>query len=339
MELSLANNAAEGVWFMLQPIRPVLLDGDLYLPGVDLWLDPLNRRTTAFISHAHADHVRSRHGSVICTPETAALIRLRLKKFKATPLAFGQTLQRKGYTIRLLSAGHIFGSAQLVVEAPNWRFVYTGDFKMTGSLTCPPIEVLPAECVLMESTFAHERYCFPSVEALRERIVAFAQDTLAQGKTPVLLGYAVGKGPELVRILQEGRVPVVAGSEIARVVEVYARQGVDFEPLESWWGRRREAALVMTPYAWARTVRNRDEWRVAMVTGWATDQPTFDSLKYDTMIPLSDHADWPGLWEYIERARPRETYVIHGRAWPFARALRAKGYEARALMIEQDEQP
>lgn len=323
---------------MLQPIRPVLHDGDLYLPVIDLWLDPRHRRTAAFISHAHADHVCCRHGSVICTPETAALSRLRFKRFQATTLAFGQTLQRRGYTIRVLPAGHIFGSAQLVVESPRWRFVYTGDFKMTESLTCPPIKVLPAECVLMESTFAHERYKFPDVAHLREQIVQFARETLSQGKTPVLLGYAVGKGPELVRILQEGGIPVLAGVEVARVVEVYARHGVQFNPLDSWWGRRREAALVMTPYAWARTARNRDEWRVALATGWATDQPTFESLQYDVMIPLSDHADWPGLWQYIDRARPRETYVIHGKAWPFARALRAAGYEARALLTDEDEQ-
>lgn len=323
---------------MLQPIRPIVHDGDLYLPAIDLWLDPKQRRTTAFVSHAHADHVCCRHGSVICTPQTQALVRLRLKGFKATTLEYGQTLHRRGYMLRLVPAGHIFGSAQLVVESPRWRFVYTGDFKMTDSLTCPPIEVLPAECVLMESTFAHERYKFPPIGDTRGRIVEFATQTLAKGKTPVLLGYAVGKGPELVRILQQGGVPVLAGIEVSRVVEVYARYGVAFDPLDSWWGRRREAALVMTPHAWARTVRNRHEWCVAMVTGWATDQPTFASLSYDAMIPLSDHADWPGLWEYVKRASPRETYVVHGRARSFERALRAAGYEARALLAQEDQQ-
>jgi Cft2 family RNA processing exonuclease len=322
----------------LQPIRPVLRDGDLYLPGVDLWLDPAYSRPTAFISHAHADHVRCRHGSVLCTPQSAGLIRLRLRKFRAAALAFGQRLQRRGYTIRLIPAGHIFGSAQLVVESSKWRFVYTGDFKLTESLTCEPIEVVPADCLLMESTFANARYTFPPATVLRRQIVDFACDALNQGKTPVLLGYAIGKGLELVRILQTAGVPVVAGGQIVRTVEVYRRFGVTFDALEGWWGRRRRAALVMTPSAWARTIRNRDEWRVAMATGWATDEPTFDSLKYDAMIPLSDHADWPGLWQYVERAHPRETYVIHGQAWPFARALRAKGYEARALMTEEDTQ-
>ena len=32
--------------------------------------------------------------------------------------------------------------------------------------------------------------------------------------------------------------------------------------------------------------QNCEEWRVALATGWATDQPTFDSLKYDTMIAV-----------------------------------------------------
>jgi Cft2 family RNA processing exonuclease len=320
---------------MLQPIRPVVRDADLYLPAVDLWLDPACSRQSAFVSHAHGDHVRSRHGSVLCTPATAGLIRLRMRRFHATTLEFNQKIQRKGYTIRLIPAGHILGSAQLVVESPGWRFVYTGDFKLTQSLTCPPAEVIPADCLLMESTFAEASYRFPPVARLRERIVAFATGALAKGKTPALLGYAVGKGPELVRILQVAGVPVVASSEIVRTVEVYRRFGVPFDPLEGWWGRRREAVLVTTPGAWARTIRNRDEWRVAIATGWSSDEPTFDSLKYDQMIPLSDHADWPGLWEFVERTRPRETYVVHGRAWPFARALRAKGYEAQALLTAE----
>jgi DNA ligase 1 len=323
---------------MLQPIRPVVRDGDLYLPGVDLWLDPSQSRPSAFVSHAHGDHVRCRHGEVLCTPGTAALIRLRIRKFRTTPLEFGQATQRKGYTVRLVPAGHIFGSAQLVVESPQWRFVYTGDFKMHESLTCPAAEVLPADCVLMESTFAHPRYVFPPVPALRQRICDFAREALRQGQTPVVLGYAVGKGPELVRILQAGGVPVVIGAEVMRAVRVYDRFGVTFDPFEGWWGRRRDAALVTTPHAWARTLRDRHQWRVAMATGWAADAPTFDSLQYDTMIPLSDHADWPGLWDYIQRAHPRETYVVHGRAWPFARALRAKGFEARALLGDPDNQ-
>jgi len=323
---------------MLQPIRPVVRDGDLYLPAVDLWLDPARSRQTAFVSHAHGDHVRSRHASVLCTPATAGLIRLRMRRFRATTLEFDQKIQRKGYTIRLIPAGHILGSAQLVVESPGWRFVYTGDFKLTESLTCPPAEVVPTDCLLMESTFAQARYRFPPVAMLRERIVAFANTALAAGKAPVLLGYAVGKGPELVRILQAAGVPVVAGSEIIRTVEIYRRFGVPFDPLEGWWGRQRAAALVTTPGAWARTHRNPAEWRVAIATGWAGDEPTFDALQYDEMIPLSDHADWPGLWQYVERAGPRETYVVHGRAGPFARALRAKGYEAQALLAEGQQQ-
>ncbi len=208
---------------------------------------------------------------------------------------------------------------------------------MTESLTCPSVQVVPTDCLLMESTFASARYSFPPVPALRQRICDFARQVLA-GATPVFLGYAIGKGPELVRILQAGGVPVVAGNEIIRVIEVYRRLGVEFDPVEGWWGRRREAALVMTPAAWARTIRTGDQWQVAMATGWATDQPTFEALQYDAMIPLSDHADWPGLWQYVEQAKPRETYVTHGKAWAFARALRAKGHEARALRAEEDNQ-
>jgi len=317
---------------MLSPVRPVLRDGDLYLPELDLWLDPSRRRPVAFISHAHSDHARARHGSILCTPATAALLRLRLRSFNATTYEFDQTFRRKGYRLRLIPAGHVLGSAQLLVESPRWRFVYTGDFKLSESLTCRPGRIVPVDCLLTEATYAQRKYTFPDVVQVRQRIVRFARQALSESKIPVLLGYAVGKGPELVRILQQADVPVVAGAEIVKTVAVYRRCGAKFEPLEDWSGRRRTAAIVTTPYAWRRSVRrSRTLYRVAMVTGWALNEPTFEQLPYDEMIPLSDHADWPALWQYVRQADPREVYVVHGYAKAFAAALRSAGFDARTL--------
>ena len=316
----------------LQPVRPVVRDGDLYLPQVDLWLDASRRRPTAFVSHAHTDHARARHGSIICTPATAALMRLRLKSFNSSTHAFGKAFRRKGYVLRLVPAGHVLGSAQLLVESPNWRFVYTGDFKLTESLTCKTAEIVPADCVLMEATYAQRKYTFPEVADVRQQVVAFARQALSASRVPVLLGYAVGKGPELVKILQEENVPVVAGSEIVKTIRVYRRYGVPFEQMDEWAGRQTDAAVVTTPTAWRRSAhRSGATWRVAMATGWGADDRAFEWMTFDEMIPLSDHADWPSLWRYVKQASPREVFVVHGYAKSFAAALRAEGLDARTL--------
>ena len=46
----------------------VEFQGGVYLPDLDLWLDPHRRKPRAFVSHAHADHVAP-HAESICSTD------------------------------------------------------------------------------------------------------------------------------------------------------------------------------------------------------------------------------------------------------------------------------
>ncbi|MEY2616897.1 MAG: hypothetical protein QOH78_2670, partial [Verrucomicrobiota bacterium] len=35
----------------------VTFERGIFLPELDLWLDPKDERDTAFVSHAHSDHI------------------------------------------------------------------------------------------------------------------------------------------------------------------------------------------------------------------------------------------------------------------------------------------
>jgi Cft2 family RNA processing exonuclease len=48
------------------------------------------------------------------------------------------------------------------------------------------------------------------------------------------------------------------------------------------------------------------------------------------MIALSDHADFSELLEYVDRAKPRVVYTVHGDA-SFSKYLRRQGVEAYHL--------
>jgi len=54
-------------------------------------------------------------------------------------------------------------------------------------------------------------------------------------------------------------------------------------------------------------------------------------------FPLSDHADFDDLLEFVKRVNPRRVFTLHGFAADFARFLRRQGLEARALS-EDDRQ-
>ena len=56
-------------------IKIDVVDGNFYLPEIDLWLDPDKKKPFAFISHAHMDHVKN-HSKVICTKATHKFLRI-----------------------------------------------------------------------------------------------------------------------------------------------------------------------------------------------------------------------------------------------------------------------
>src|SRR5690348_15592026 len=117
---------------------------ELHFEPARLWLDARRSRTASFVSHAHSDHLGS-HSLMICTPETGRLSRHRLGA-RTDEVAFaeydyGVPFEHEGIAMRLVPAGHILGSAQLLADGPGGRFLYTGDFKLRRGRTHAPCEV------------------------------------------------------------------------------------------------------------------------------------------------------------------------------------------------------
>src|ERR1700739_3967177 len=89
----------------------------LELPDHGLWLDPADARPFAFVSHAHSDHI-ARHAEYIARAGTARLMEARLGgEREGHILEFGHTERFRDFHVTLLPAGHIFGSAQALVES------------------------------------------------------------------------------------------------------------------------------------------------------------------------------------------------------------------------------
>ena len=81
-------------------------------------IDPLRPVERAIITHGHSDHARPGHGAVLATAETIAVMKARLGEncagsFQALP--FGERLSLGSTQVRLAPAGHILGSAQVVI--------------------------------------------------------------------------------------------------------------------------------------------------------------------------------------------------------------------------------
>ena len=119
-------------------------------------IDPLRAVDRAIITHGHSDHARPGHGAVLATPETIAVMKARLGESCAgsfQALSYGETLGLGGTSVRLAPAGHILGSAQVVIDHAGCRAVVSGDYKRRADPTTAPFELVPCDLFVTEATF------------------------------------------------------------------------------------------------------------------------------------------------------------------------------------------
>jgi Cft2 family RNA processing exonuclease len=316
--------------------------GGVHLPRLGLWLDPHRARPgLVFVSHAHSDHT-ARHPEVILTEPTAWLMRHRLggkrtehilpfaeaREFKATTIPFRLTL---------LPAGHILGSAMAFIEAAGESLLFTGDFKLRPNLCAEACEPRRADHLIMETTFGRPQYRFPAEDDVWRDVIAFCRSALAEGATPVLFAYSLGKSQELLCGLREAGLPIVLPKETARLTGIHEHFGRTFPPYEVFTGDNAAGKVLIAAPQGSKSIlfQNLGKARTAVVTGWAMDSSCRFRSGTDAAFPLSDHADFPGLIEFVKRVAPRKVFTLHGFAADFARTLRELGFDAQSLSEQE----
>ncbi len=324
----------------LPPIE--LHRGELRVTGSPLHLDARRRAPCAFVSHAHGDHI-GRHDRTIATPATLALMRHRLGEPKRAaraehlPVGYRQPFGLGPLTLELFSAGHVLGSAQLKVTLPDGRTLgYTGDLCTDTTHAAERSEVMPCDVLVMESTFGLPRYVFPPKEETLARVRRFCDDALADGVTPVLLGYSLGKAQEILAFLLSAGYACRAHPVVHAVNKVYEAFGVPLQGVKVLDPEQPpvgEVVVVPPQLAWSPAMRGVQRRRTAMLTGWAIDGDRFFKGVH-AAFPLSDHCDFPSLLAYARASGAGRVYTVHGHADELAAALRKEGIRAQPLREE-----
>jgi len=316
--------------------HPILWDSGVFFPGLQLWLDPRLPRPRAVVSHAHSDHVAP-HPVGFMTPATGRLISHRRTVIgRVHALPYGTPLSLGGARLTLHPAGHVLGSAQTLLETDFGRVLYTGDLKVRAGLTAAPASVVPADVLVLESTFGKPRYRFPDSGEVVDAVVRWCARVQADGATPVLLGYSLGKGQEVLAALAGAGFRLVLHPVLHAVTEVYRELGCslpDYQRLDR--EAPAEGVVIMPPQARRAVGLRLGSHRVAALTGWAMDASLKDRLQVDAVFPLSDHADFDELCQYAEAVGPQMTYTVLGFDEDLALALRRRGLRAAPLRQPQ----
>lgn len=306
-------------------------DRGLKLTKADLAVDFRRRQPRGFISHAHTDHM-ARHEYALCTPATGALYQFRYGPRPTHDLPYGEPLDWGGLRLTTYPAGHCLGSAMLLAEDGERSLLYTGDFKLRESATAERAVLPKADTLVIESTYGNPIYRHPPRESVIDQLVTLVRRAIADGATPVVEAYVLGKGQEVTRILTAAGFPVLQHPKMYEISQVYRQCGVDLGDCHKYTGEPLPGHVVVVPPRMHRGSRLPGLKRTVTfaVTGWAMHDRTRGRLGVDHAVPLSDHADYDELFEAVERVEPRVIYCTHGPA-SFVDCLRAAGFNAHPL--------
>lgn len=312
---------------------PILWDSGVYLPDLDLWLDPRRSRRRAIISHAHDDHVAA-HPLAYATPATCRLVSHRRPSLAGVkPLEYGDRLTLERCAVSFHPAGHVLGSAQTLIETDAGRILYTGDLKTRPGFTSGGATPLKAEVLVLESTFGKPHYRFPDCAEVIASVVRWCADVIEGGATPVLLGYSLGKGQEILSALAAGGFAIALHRSLFGVTEVYRALGCEFPDYQVLDGAVAGPTVAIIPPTARRDGLSEwlGEFKTASLTGWAMDASLKERLDVDATFPLSDHADFEELCCYAEAVGADLTYTVLGFDEELAMHLRRRGLRAKAL--------
>lgn len=313
----------------------------LYCAPGDFYVDPVRPVARAVITHGHGDHARSGHGAVLATGATLDIMAERYGagfSETAQAAAYGERVPRDEVEVTLVPAGHVLGSAQVVVRWKGLTMVVSGDYKRRRDPTCAPFEPVPCEVFISEATFGLPVFTHPPD---REEIGRLLRSVAQFPERSHLVGaYALGKAQRIICLLREAgwsRTIYVHGA-LERLNALYERHGVDLGPLApATTAEKKDFAgeIIIAPPS---TLQDRWSRRfpdpvAAFASGWMRVRARARQRGVELPLVISDHADWDELTATIDELRPAELWITHGREEALARWSDLHGVPARALEL------
>jgi putative mRNA 3-end processing factor len=315
-------------------------DAGLYCVPGGFHIDPSRRVPRAVITHAHSDHARGGHEAVLATAETLALMRLRLGLEAGgvqQVAVYRESLRVGDVSVTLVPAGHVLGSAQVLLEHAGQRVVVSGDYKRRSDPTCAAFEVVTCDLFVTEATFGLPVFRHPPADQEVTRLLA---SVAAFPERAHLVGvYGLGKCQRLITLLRKAGYdrPIWLHGALKATCDAYEGMGISLGPLplvSEAQGRLAGEVVLCPPSAlkdrWSRRLA---EPVTAFASGWMRVRARARQYGVELPLIISDHADWSELVQTIEETSAGEIWVTHGREDALVHQIGLMGRTGQALAL------
>jgi len=318
-----------------------VLPAGLYCEPGGFYIDPTSPVDRAVITHGHSDHARAGHGAVLTTAETAAIMAIRYGE------GFAGSVQRQAYemptrvrevAVTLLPAGHILGSAQVLLDYAGSRAVVSGDYKRRADPTCPAFTPVACDVFVTEATFGLPVFRHPPD---RMELAKLLQSREIFPERCHLVGvYALGKCQRVMALLRAAGYdrPIYLHGALLALTELYAQSGVDlglYRVISGMTPNQLRGEIILCPPSaladrWSRRLPDPVS---AAASGWMRVRARARQKGAELPLIISDHADWDELLQTARDVDAPEVWITHGREEGLMHALTQQGRRARVLSL------
>lgn len=321
---------------LLLPVRE-----GLYSPAGQFYIDPVRPVDRALITHGHSDHARAGHRAVMATPETLGIMAVRYGEGFAQAqqaVKFGETVQVNGVAVTFFPAGHVLGSAQILLEKNGLRIGVSGDYKRAADPTCAGFEVIRCDVFVTEATFGLPVFTHPPLQQEMEKLLH--SRALFPDRTHLVGAYALGKAQRMAALLRQsgyGR-PIYIHGALEKLMAYYATQGIDLGRIEKVSAAHRRqlgGEIVLCPPSAIqdRWARHFPDPVTGFASGWMRVRARARQRGAELPLVVSDHADWPELCATILETGAQDIWVTHGQEDALCHWCATQGLRGQPLNI------
>lgn len=313
----------------------------LYCPAADVHIDPLRPVPRALITHGHSDHARPGHGAVMATRETLDIMAVRYgEAFAGSTQAVdcGEVLRVGDAEISFHPAGHVLGSAQIMIARGGKRVVVSGDYKRQADSTCAAFEPLRCDVFVSEATFGLPVFCHPPAE--KEVAKLLASRALFPERAHLVGAYPLGKAQRVMKLLREQGYdrPIWIHGGVEKLTDLYERYGAGLGEIRKVAAADRArlgGEIVICPPSAMQDLWSRKfpDPVAAFASGWMRVRARARQRGVELPLVISDHADWNDLCATIRETQCEELWVTHGEEDALVHWATQEGLKARPLRL------